>query len=68
MGDWLTAGLSTEHVARHVVCSSQAICNLHISFQTEEPTTSAYYNAWSRPLYHEHAFAQSIPNCHCYCR
>ena len=36
----------------------------------EAPTTchvwtSACCNAWSRPLYHEHAF--SIPNCNCYC-
>ena len=29
--------------------------------------TSACYNAWSRLLYHEHAFLQSIPNFHYYC-
>ena len=41
----LNDGMSTEHIARHIGCSSRATS-----------WKSARYNVWSRPLYHEHAF------------
>ena len=35
----LDAGVTTEHIARHVGCSSQAIRNLRIRFRTTGSTT-----------------------------
>ena len=46
--------------------SSHKISNDRKRQRLATSLTSPCYKAWSRPLYHEHAFAQSIPNCHCY--
>ena len=51
----LDAGLSIEHVARHVGRSRRAIRNLRIDFERQEAPT------WSRSLYHEHVIDSKLP-------
>ena len=57
----LDAGMSTEHVARHVGYSSRAIRNLRITFRTTRSTNDLPRRGCPRDT------KQSIPNSHCYC-
>ena len=61
------AGMSTEHVARHVGCSSRAIRNLRVRFRTPGSTNDLPRRGRPRVTTLSQAFVQSIPNCHCYC-
>ena len=61
------AGMSTEHVARHVGCSSRAIRNLRVRFRTPGSTNDLPRRGRPCVTTLSQAFVQSIPNCHCYC-